>query len=432
MFLFSRWIAHPTYWRTIVLGIVLGLAELIKFTNLLLYVIIAFLTIFFSINRDKENYKIKISKVFLPFLSIILISVFVINCGYNFHGTGKPLKDYVFYSITLSGQKMDDLGNIPESNRFKDNLWGHIPIPLPSDYIQGIDIQKRDFEVGLDTTYLRGTYARYGWWYYYLYALLIKTPLGTIGLFLLAIFCTFFQKGYNASWRDEMVILLPGIVLLVFVSSQTGFSVHSRYIIPALPFFFIWMSKIGKVFSLRKRFLPILVSILLFWSIFSSLWVYPHSISYFNELAAILPTPNEPLAPQEPEGTPPIVSLLNAGSRNGGRHLLDSNIDWGQDLFYLEKWCLQHPEITEIGTAIYGSYPLEQTKIPTNSMPPANNPQSGWYAVSVNYLYDREKQYRYFLNLKPVAKAGYSIYIYHVTPEDVNRIKHEMRSPEIE
>jgi hypothetical protein len=55
-------------------------------------------------------------------------------------------------------------------------------------------------------------------------------------------------------------------------------------------------------------------------------------------------------------------------------------------------------------------------------MPPSNDPQPGWYALSVNYLYDRKKQYRYFLNLKPVARAGYSIYIYHVTPEDANRV----------
>jgi hypothetical protein len=63
---------------------------------------------------------------------------------------------------------------------------------------------------------------------------------------------------------------------------------------------------------------------------------------------------------------------------------------------------------------------LEQTKIPTKSMPPSNDPQPGWYALSVNYLYDREKQYRYFLNLKPVARAGYSIYIYRITSDQTN------------
>jgi hypothetical protein len=191
------------------------------------------------------------------------------------------------------------------------------------------------------------------------------------------------------------------------------------------------MSKIGKAFTMKRLVIATLASILLAWSIFSSLWVYPHSISYFNELAAILPTPNEQRAPQEPEGTPFIASLLNAGSRNGGRCLLDSNIDWGQDLFYLEKWYQKHPETKDIKVAYWGSYPLELTTIPSKKTPP-NNPQPGWYALSVNYLYDREKQYRYFLNLKPVTSAGYSIYIYHITLEDANRVRREMGLPEIE
>jgi hypothetical protein len=56
----------------------------------------------------------------------------------------------------------------------------------------------------------------------------------------------------------------------------------------------------------------------------------------------------------------------------------------------------------------------------------------GWYALSVNHLYNREKQSRYFLNFEPVATAGYSIYIYHITMEDANRVRHEMGLPEIE
>jgi len=218
-----------------------------------------------------------------------------------------------------------------------------------------------------------------------------------------------------------MVILLPGFALLAFVSSQSGFSVHSRYAIPALPFFFVWTSKIGKVISWKRPVLSTIAITLLLWSIGSSLWVYPHSISYFNELAAVLPTPQEAEYPKPPE-TPKgfcgrMKHLLDAGPLNGPRHLLDSNIDWGQDLFNLERWCHQNPGVTDMKVACWGSYPLEATKIPSIGMPPANTPQPGWYALSVNYLYDRERQYRYFLNYEPVARAGYSIYIYHITPE---------------
>jgi hypothetical protein len=438
VYTFYLWLKKRNEISLLVSGLVLGLAEVSKFSLLILYLIFILIIGIDFFLFQKEKNRVIFQYIFSLFL-IFSLSIFVINIVYMFSGTFSPLGKYYFKSLMLTGY--DSLSTVPATgdNRVKDSILAYIPMPFPSNYIIGIDRQRLDFERGLPS-YLHGIHNQHGWWYYYLYALLVKIPLGTIGLFLLAIFCTFFQKGYNTSWRDEIVILLPGIVLLTFVSSQTGFSIHSRYIIPALPFFFIWMSKIGNIFSLQKtlqknslrtRFLQVLVLILLFWSVLSSLWVYPHSISYFNELAAILPTPNEPHSPQEPEGTCFIVSLLNSGPRNGGRHLLDSNIDWGQDLFYLEKWCLQHSEVTEISTAIYGSYPLEQTKIPANSIPPINVPQSGWYALSVNYLYDREKQYRYFLNLKPVARAGYSIYIYHVTLEDANQIRREMGLPEI-
>jgi hypothetical protein len=50
------------------------------------------------------------------------------------------------------------------------------------------------------------------------------------------------------------------------------------------------------------------------WFVASSLWIYPHSLSYFNESIG--------------------------GPLNGPKHLLGSNVDWGQDLFCLLK-CLQ-------------------------------------------------------------------------------------------
>jgi hypothetical protein len=216
-----------------------------------------------------------------------------------------------------------------------------------------------------------------------------------------------------------MVILLPGIVLLAFVSNQTGFSVHSRYVIPALPFFFIWIGKISKAISWQRPILSAIATALLLWSVSSSLWVYPHSISYFNELAAVLPTSKDSEYPKPVESPKELKRWFEAGPLNGPRHLLDSNIDWGQDLFYLERWCQTNPDVTEMKVALWGSYPLESTKVPSVGTPPANTPEPGWYTLSVNYLYGKDKQYRYFLNFESVARVGYTIYIYHITQEDV-------------
>ena len=435
VYFFWRWLKKLEMLEAFIAGIILGLAELTKFTLLIFYPLFIALWLLYKLPEFKTFIKNDWLQQTKQLIVMFAFSILIINMGYLFEGTGKQLGTFKFQTTLLTGcEKLED---IPRTggNRFEGTLLGYLPMPLPSNYIQGIDTQRLDFERGLPS-YLRGEWSDHGWWYYYLYALLIKTPLGTIGLFLLAIFCTFFQKNYNVSWRDEMVILLPGIVLLVFVSSQTGFSIHSRYIIPALPFFFIWISKVGKAFTLKRPIVATLATILIIWSVASSLWVYPHSISYFNELAAILPTTEDENYPK-PIKSPKAFwqkakCVLDAGPRNGPRHLLDSNIDWGQDLFNLERWCIAHPESDEMKVAYFGSYPIELTTISSKGMPSANDPQPGWFALSVNYLYDREKQYRYFLNYEPVATAGYSIYIYHITPEEANRVRLEMGLQEIE
>jgi hypothetical protein len=202
-------------------------------------------------------------------------------------------------------------------------------------------------------------------------------------------------------------------------------------------------------FTWKSQTVGAAVVLALTWSVVSSLAVYPHSLSYFNELAAVLPTPADASYPTPNECNDENLGLvskvrqiLTAGPRNGPRHLLDSNIDWGQDLFFLNDWLRAHPDVKLDGLACWGSYPATLAGIPATPQPPSKpaiesqrangpgfnandehatnqfGPKPGWYAVSVNYIYGRDRKYRYFLNRTPVAMAGYSIYIYHVTGED--------------
>ena len=64
----------------------------------------------------------------------------------------------------------------------------------------------------------------------------------------------------------------------------SGIGVHSRYCMPLLPFLFIWASKTALLFLKRKQVLQGIVILCLTWSIGSSLYVFPHEISYCNEL----------------------------------------------------------------------------------------------------------------------------------------------------
>ena len=133
--------------------------------------------------------------------------------------------------------------------------------------------------------------------------------------------------------------------------------------------------------------------------------VYPHSLSYFNE--------------------------FTGGPTVGHWHLINSNVDWGQDLFHLKKWLDAHPEANPVHLAYFGTIDPLLAGI-DYSLPPLDRPQPGWHAVSVQLLRIPDRavfnghggqqhvsaaRYDYFWKLTPVARAGYSIYIYHVEEE---------------
>lgn len=70
-----------------------------------------------------------------------------------------------------------------------------------------------------------------------------------------------------------------------------------------------------------RRFVPrVLVAAALLWTAGSTLCVYPHQLAYFNELAG--------------------------GPENGHRHLLGSNLDWGQDVLSAITRQRRHPSAT--------------------------------------------------------------------------------------
>ena len=260
-------------------------------------------------------YLMKVEKRCLPvppfqqLAAVLLVGCYTLNMGYLFDGTFRPLGKYAFISRLFRGPEVSENQQTPAAeNRFGGTWLGTIPLPLPADFVQGIDTQRYDFEDGLPS-YLRGTWAEHGWWYYYLYALAIKEPLGNWCLVALAVVVTTFGSGYSASWRDEMIVLLPFFVILTFVSSQTGFSVHSRYVISAMPLLFVWISKVARVFERRsftwKRLtMAAMTAFALIWSVVSSLAIFPHCLSYFNELAVLVPTPNDASYPRRMGGTP--------------------------------------------------------------------------------------------------------------------------------
>ena len=179
--------------RAIVAGVILGLAELAKFTLLVFYPLwIVTWFIYRLPDYGLRNVKgwMREGKIVLW---MMLVSVGVLNLGYGFEGSFQSLGEYQFWSQTLSGIEPKPDTAAKPGNRFAGTWWASMPVPLPANYLQGIDTQRCDFERKL-WSYLGGQWRDGGWWYYYLYALGIKLPLGTLCLILVSVPCGFWSR----------------------------------------------------------------------------------------------------------------------------------------------------------------------------------------------------------------------------------------------
>ncbi len=439
---FWHWLRAGSWDEALLAGLVLGLAELARPTWIVLFALLPAIWLVQQVARFVVRRSRHASQPSGAVASgwrslgqlavLIFVAVNVLNLGYGFEGTFTRLGEFNFYSRVLTGAQGAQLGN-----RFAGTVWANIPVPLPAEYVQGLDRSRSYLEFGM-RSYLRGTWKERGWWYYYLYGLAIKVPLGTwlLGLagslvWLRALWrggsgaegaslepaSAASDSGRAAGWLAAAVLVAPSVALLGLVSSQTGYNHHVRYAMPVLGFGFVWAARIAETLpgavtaasAWRRHVRAVLVIGLAAWAAASSVWYYPHSMSYFNELVG--------------------------GPSHGARHLLDSNIDWGQDLLFLRRWLRQHPEAKPLKLAYFGNFDPRVVGIEFSNPPfaeglePGYRPPPGWYAVSVNFIYGYSHSmangqggwkyvppgaYVYFQQLQPVARCGWSIYVYHV------------------
>ncbi|MDR3637794.1 MAG: hypothetical protein P4L84_28570 [Isosphaeraceae bacterium] len=386
------WLRAPSWRGAFLAGLALGLVELSKTTWIILF---ALWPLLWAVCRFPEWRTLAAGgerRQAGQLLLILLIGLYVLNAGYGFTGTFRRLDRFAFHCRALAGPMSPGQYT---GNRFAGTWAGAVWVPLPADYVLGIDLQKWDYERKM-WSFLRGEYRVGGWWYYYLYAFVVKEPLGTLCLALLAAGLACGLRGeYVAGWRDELAVILPAVAVFALVSSQTGFNRYYRYVLPALPLFYIATSRVGRALTSRRWPIAYAAGLALAWSVGSSLMVFPHSMSYFNELAG--------------------------GPEGGHYHLIDANIEWGQDLLYLKRWAEDHPQARPLFVDVNG--PLEPEHLAMPARVPSGQRVAGWYAIGVHKLHDIEGGYRDLLDRRPDAMIGYSIYIYHLSAEDLARTK---------
>jgi 4-amino-4-deoxy-L-arabinose transferase-like glycosyltransferase len=397
MWTFWQWLNRPGWVTATVAGVGLAAAILAKFSWLVLFGLWPVLWTGVWLRSPAPPKKPGLLRAATQLAAMAVTAIYLINLAYAFNGSFSRLRSFEFASQTLSGQSSPT----QVGNRFSDSWVGQIPVPAPRQFLLGLDLQKRDFERFPHQSYLRGEWRQGGWWYYYLYAAAVKLPVGLWLLGLTAIVARWRRGGGSSEQTvGELVLLVPSLLLFVIVSSELEFNHHFRYVLPCFGPAFVLIS--GAIVGAGK-WLRIWITANCGWIAIASAVAAPHSLSYFNELAG--------------------------GMRNGGAHLLHSNVDWGQDLATLKEWMAFHSDARPVYLAYYGFYDPHAYGLHTEEPPqgPFWNPRPsdwsfkpGYYAISVNYLHGTEWRlqnrhaYEPLLKETSVAWCGGSIAIYRV------------------
>jgi len=301
---------------------------------------------------------------------IAIVALLVLNLAYGFDRTFTSLRGMKLESEVFRARAAGPLGSIP--------------LPLPAPFVQGY----AHAEAGGQRwwSYLMGEHSMNGWRSYYLVALLVKTPIPLL-LLALAGLTLWRRAGVLTGRNVALFALAPLLMLAAFTFSGNLKNIGVRYVLPVYPFLCLF-GGIGATALWRSRppWGKAAVVILLVWAGSAEALIYPDHLAYFNEIA---------------------------GGPEGGRWwLLDSNLDWGQDLKGLGSWMRANGVETifldYFGRACPRYYGVRST----------NDFEGGWIAVSATNLAgvyrDDKSRYDFLRGVRPVASIGHSILVFNV------------------
>lgn len=431
-----RFLRRPSLPAALVAGVGLGLLQNTKFTALLFLPLFGLVVVLALWQRRRALDRRLLLWVFVVYPAAALLTLWAAN-GLQMG----PLREPLPLLGTLGGAT----------------------VPLSHHLDQLLDIGGR-LQVGTPA-FLLGRTSDTGWWWYFPVAFVLKTPLPVLLLLAYTLFRIakwLIADGArrwpdvslpssagdpmptanpqptqnalieNAATRqalttrhsslvtrhslDLAALLIPAAGYFA-IALTTDINLGYRHLLPVLPFLYVLIGVVvGRAVdgrtaqaardesraALVARVAPLL---LLLWLAAATVWIHPHFLSFFN--------------------------LIAGGPDNGWRALVDSNIDWGQDLARLRTW-LDDNDVERVWLSYFGEARPEYYGIvydgldsfPPRLMNPAarpfypHDPAPGWYAISATTLqgvhFADPDQFRFFREQRPADKVGYSIFLYNV------------------
>jgi hypothetical protein len=243
-----------------------------------------------------------------------------------------------------------------------------------------------------------------GWSSYFPVAVLLKSTWPELLLVLSAAACLVVStvRGRRFDIRSSDPIrgmLLLFAVALVLSLLRSRINIGHRYTLPLYPVAVLASTDfLAEALSGRRQRLRIALVVLLGAQVVTSLATAPRYLSYFNSLAG--------------------------GPEHGWRYLVDSNIDWGQDLPALRR-VIAREGYRRVACDYFGTASLEGYGIRAETVGWLSRPLDEYDALAVSVtqlqsVYPRGGEsawqiadcYQALRRLRPAHRAGDSIFVY--------------------
>lgn len=360
-----KWIEEATWKRAMLFGAALGTSLLCKFSTLAFFPVVTLFALagrWFFLRPAMKDITKDLGPRVVQMLAASALIFFMVWAAYWFSFGEAP---YVSFKV-----------------------------PAP-EVLQGIK-QVQDHNAGGHVTYLMGESNATGWALFYVIALGVKTPLPILVLALGGLWLLCSPKNFGVrGW------ILPSIVLgiVIYSSLFSNIQIGTRHVMPVYVVFAI-AGACATLVCLRsgqmtawKPYMVAAVGVLIAGI---SIAAHPDYLGYFNVLAG-----------DRPE-----------------RILVDSDLDWGQDMKRLGKR-LQEAGAKEVYFNQMGAGDMRKLYgFPEIHMLDVKGPHPGWNAVSLTpmklglfgdtrYVYDPGFQF-WADQMQPTEKVGTGILLFYL------------------
>ncbi len=289
----------------------------------------------------------------------------------------------------------------PKSPGVARSLYGMAArVPLPAaEFLTGLH-QLWDSQQKGRRAYLLGQAYLGGRWYFFPVAIFYKTPLAFLVLAVIGGWLTLRGALRRRAW---MLAIPAGCALaMLAVSLPSRINIGVRHVLPLYPFLALLAGYALAQFAeravagegaARRAVAAALGGGLLLWCAVASARAHPDYLAYFNEAAGV-----------HPENI-----------------LVDSDLDWGQDLLRLGPE-LRARGVQQVSIAYFGSARLDAAHLPAFHELKAGERATGWVAASVWEMKMGDLEtvgcggYCWLNDYPAVATIGRSIKLLYVPP----------------